>query len=354
MRIALAHSHANTLGGGERAVLELARALMERHEVRLLLGGFNPRRTYPELASLPHTRFGRLQWLLVRPKVDVIVANSFGANLLTLRNGPRVAYWVHSTRSVFLRPGTKRADLLVRRAVDWFAVRRAGQLVANSHYTAARLRQLYGREADTVIYPGVDLALFHPGASQTPDAYAISVTRVSPEKGIDRLLQVWRDLPDLPLHIIGPASEDALRGWRSVAPQGVYFRGPLTPVDLADAYRRATVAVFAPYGEEFGLAPLEAMASGVPVVAWREGGLQETILDGETGYLVSDTVTFRQRVRLLLHDAARRQALGVAGRRRAEQFSWQQTAAGMEAVCQRLASTPPRVPAESSARRRPN
>src|SRR4030088_1435633 len=137
MRIVLAHSHANTLGGGERAVLELGRALVARHAVRLLLGGFDPRQTYPELASLPHTRFGRLQWPLAHVAADAIVTNSFGANLLALRNGQRVAYWVHSMRSLFLRPGARRIDLLLRRALDWLAVRRAAQLVANSHYTAA-------------------------------------------------------------------------------------------------------------------------------------------------------------------------------------------------------------------------
>ena len=88
------------------------------------------------------------------------------------------------------------------------------------------------------------------------------------------------------------------------------------------------------------MAPLEAMASSVPVVAWREGGLQETIVDGETGYLVSDTVTLRQRIRLLLHDPERRQAFGHAARQRAESFSWQRTAAGIEAVCWRLAGMP--------------
>src|SRR5947208_16446948 len=116
MRMVLAHSRANTFGGGERAVLELGRGLMSRHEVRLLLGGFDSRRTYPELASLPHTRFGRLQWLSARVSGDAIVANSFGANLLALRNGSRVAYWVHSTRSIFLQPGARRADLVLRRA----------------------------------------------------------------------------------------------------------------------------------------------------------------------------------------------------------------------------------------------
>src|SRR5919199_3585490 len=143
MQIVLAHSHANTLGGGERAVLEVGRALISRHDVRLLLGGFDPRRTYPELASLPFRRFGRLQWPTAHVDGDAIVANSFGANLLALRNGPRVAYWVHSTRSLFLQPGARRADLRLRRGLDWLAVRRAAQLIANSRYTAARLRRLY-------------------------------------------------------------------------------------------------------------------------------------------------------------------------------------------------------------------
>ena len=337
MRIVLAHSHANTLGGGERAVLEVGRALMGRHDVRLLLGGFDPRRTYPELASLPYRRFGRLDWPTAQVSADAIVANSFGANLLSLRNGARVAYWVHSTRSVFLQPGRRRVDLLLRRALDWVAVRRANQLVANSRYSATRLRQLYRREADAVVYPGVDLTRFQPG--QLSDAYAITVGRLSPEKGLDRLLAIWRDLPDLPLHVVGGGSHEVLRQWRSAAPNGVVFRGGLASADLAEAYRMAAVAVFAPYDEEFGMAPLEAMASGVPVVAWRDGGLQETIVDGSTGYLVADEVTFRQRVRLLLHDAALRRRFGQAARWRAEEFSWQRTASALEAVCLRLSGT---------------
>jgi glycosyltransferase involved in cell wall biosynthesis len=340
MRIVLAHSHANTFGGGERAVLELARGLMPRHDVRLLLGGFDPRLTYPELASLPHARPGQLDWPIADVRADAIITNSFGANLLALRNGRRVAYWVHSTRSVFLLPGARRIDLLLRRLIDWVAVRRAARLVANSHYTATRLRQLYRRDVDAVVYPGVDLKQFRPGRSPGDASYAITVGRLSPEKGLDRLLDVWHDMPDLPLHVVGDGHPEVLRELRALAPGGVVFRGRLSSADLADAYRGAVVAVFAPYGEEFGMAPLEAMASGVPVVAWRDGGLQETIVDGETGYLVGDAVTLRQRLRLLLHDPARRSAFGEAARRRAEAFTWQRTAAGIEAICQLLAGTP--------------
>jgi glycosyltransferase involved in cell wall biosynthesis len=338
MRLALAHSHARTLGGGERAVLELARRLAPRHQLRLLLGSFSPRTTYPELADFPHTRVPRLGWLSTRlPEDEVVVANSFGANLLALRNGPAVGYWVHSVRSVFLTRGEPRPDLLLRRLLDWLCVRRTGQLIANSHYTARALRRLYGREPDAVVYPGVDLELFRP-ASRTAASFALSVGRLAPEKGVDRLLEVWRELADLPLHVVGAGEPRLVRKLRRGAPAQVIFRGPLASAALAEAYRGACLAVFAARGEEFGIAPLEAMASGLPVVAWRQGGLLETVVDGETGFLAADEVTFRQRVRLLARDPDLRHRLGENARRRAEQFSWERTAAEMEAVCQRLAS----------------
>ncbi|MBV9172289.1 MAG: glycosyltransferase family 4 protein [Chloroflexi bacterium] len=336
MRIALAHSHANTFGGGERAVLELARGLSERgYDVRLLLGGFHPNRTYPELETLRVKRIGRLRWPLLRIHDDAIVTNTFGANLLSLRNGARVVYWAHTTRSVFLRSPSRRLDLRVRRALDWFAVRRAARLVANSRFTAGRLRSLYGRDADAVVYPGVDLDLFRPGESAAT-AYAITVGRLAPEKGLDRLVELWRELPDIPLHVVGDGRPELVHELRRMAPATVVFRGSMGAADLARAYREASVAVFAPYGEEFGIAPVEAMASGVPVVAWRDGGIQETILDSETGYLVNDAVTLRQRVRLLLHDPRRRAQFGLAARRRAEQFSWASTVTQMETVLRGL------------------
>ena len=98
----------------------------------------------------------------------------------------RVAYWVHSTRSVFLLPGARRVDLRLRRLVDWLAVRRAARLVANSHFAATRLRQLYHRDPDAIVYPGVDLAQFRPGdapgffarLAEAPALYELAPARV--------------------------------------------------------------------------------------------------------------------------------------------------------------------------------
>jgi glycosyltransferase involved in cell wall biosynthesis len=322
-------------------VLEVSKRLTPRHRVRLLLGGFSPSATYPELAHFSHVRLSRLDWLTARlPAHEVLIANSFGSNLLALRNGPRVGYWVHSVRSVFLARDN-RLDLRLRRLLDWLAVRRSGELIANSQYTAGRLRALYGREADAVVYPGVDLELFQPGEHDA--GFALTVGRLAPEKGLDRLLEVWRGLPDVPLQVIGGGDTRLL----SQAPPNVVRRGPLAPREVAELYRQASLAVFAPRAEEFGIAPLEAMASGLPVVAWREGGLLETVVDQQTGFLVDETSSFRHRVRQLSHDRELRTRLGQNGRQRAEAFSWERTAAEIEGACQRLArrtARPARAP----------
>ncbi len=335
MRIALAHSHPETFGGGERALLELARGLSARHDVHLLLGRYQPDHTYPELAERPRTSMLGPRWLLAMPDADVVVANSFGANLLALRSGPKTLYWVHSVRGRFLQPGAIAPSLLARRALDWLAVRRDARLVANSAFTAARIRQLYGRTADAVVYPGVDLDFFLPRSQ--PGTYALSVGRIAPEKGLDRLVRLWHGLTDLPLHVIGEGDPDYVQRLRTLAPSNVHFRGAMDRAALVAAYQGARVAVFTPHAEELGIAPLEAMACGVPVVAWREGGLVETIVDGETGYLVEDAEAFRLHVLGVARDPALRAALGRAARARAEQFTWSRAVDTFERLCAEVA-----------------
>lgn len=340
MRAALAHSHPTTLGGGERAVLEVARGFRRRgHQVRLLLGAYEPARTYPELGRLPARAMRGRDFLLGRFDEDVAVANSFGASLLALRSGARVVVWVHSLRSRFLVDRRPLPGLVARRLLDRLAVRRARLLVANSAFSAERLRRLHGRPADAVVYPGVDLDAFSPRGSG--GGYAVTVGRLAPEKGLERLFRLW---PGGPLHVVGSGEPAYVDHLRRLAPPEVRFVGGLTGAALAQAYAGAAFAVFAPHAEELGLAALEAMACGRPVLAWREGGLAETVVDGEAGFLVDAPEAFAERARALAADSALRARLGAGARLRAEQFSWERTVDALEPLCARVAEVVPSPP----------
>jgi glycosyltransferase involved in cell wall biosynthesis len=152
-----------------------------------------------------------------------------------------------------------------------------------------------------------------------------------------RLLAAWRDLPELPLLVVGGGEPRYLQELRRGAPPNVQFCGPRLPGEVARLFGDAALAVFTPRAEEFGIAPLEAMAAGLPVVAWREGGLVESVVDGRTGYLVADVAGLRQRVRQLMSEPGLRRELGATARRRAEEFGWARAVARMEDVCLEIA-----------------
>ena len=271
---------------------------------------------------------------------NAIVTNSFGANLLALRNGDRIAYWAHSLRSVFLQPRRRRPDLLGRRLLDLIAVRRTALVVANSHFAAARLQRLYGRQADAVVYPGVDLQLFQPGAAD--GGYAITVGAPAPEKGFERLFELWRELPDVPLHVVGAGSVgDYERKLQRLAPANVRFMGRLVTADLADAYQNAAIAVFAPIGEEFGMAVARVHGVRDPggcLARGRVAGDRCRRADRLSGVRFGDLPPAGAApwsTTLNSEDPP-----GRGGATASRGLHWQRTAAAMESVCARLAGQP--------------
>jgi len=114
----------------------------------------------------------------------------------------------------------------------------------------------------------------------------------------------------------------------------VAFTGPLEHAHLPLFYSAADVCLVPSYYESFGMAALEAMACGTPVIASRVGGLTSLIADGRSGFLIPHQrpEPFAQRLRLLLGDAELRRRLGEGARATAEAFSWRAVADALEAI----------------------
>jgi glycosyltransferase involved in cell wall biosynthesis len=209
-----------------------------------------------------------------------------------------------------------------------------------SAYSARELRAPASRTR--VIYGGADPDRFSPDADQVRRG-VLFVGRLTPHKGVDRLLEA---LPaDAELRVVGSAGHDPhpperdypnlLR--RLAAERRVDFLGAVPDSDLPALYRTARVMALPSvhrtcYGREvavselLGLAAIEAMASGTPVVASAIGGLPEVVEDGVTGFLVEpgNVAELRARLAEVLAEPRLAERLGRNARQRVlETFTWE-------------------------------
>ncbi|QBD77568.1 glycosyltransferase family 1 protein [Ktedonosporobacter rubrisoli] len=181
---------------------------------------------------------------------------------------------------------------------------------------------------------GVDTALFHPQhfscgwreklTNGDPDVTIIlSVGRLAAEKGLDKLISTLPQLAGCHLAIVGdgPAAEQ-LRQQANGLP--ITFLGTLQGEDLATAYASADIFAQPSTTETFGFVTLEAMASGLPVVAARRGGSLDLVLEGETGLLFEpdQPQALERAVRYLAEHRRERKQMGNAARLYIEGSEW--------------------------------
>jgi glycosyltransferase involved in cell wall biosynthesis len=164
---------------------------------------------------------------------------------------------------------------------DQLSSQRVDYFLANSAFVAKRIRKCYGRES-TVLYPPVDVDAFAPSATQ--DDYFLSVGQLVPYKRPDLFVDSFND-SGLPLRVIGEGP--LLKKLRKRASGNVTFLGRQPFKAIREHYSRCRALVF-PGVEDFGIVPVEAMASGRPVIAFARGGALETVVPGVTGVLFAE------------------------------------------------------------------
>jgi len=236
-----------------------------------------------------------------RVDADLLHAHWLPAGWVAARSGKPYVVQVWGTDVELAR----HAPQLVRHVL------RGAQLaIAASTALADSARELGAREV-RVIPSGVELPPEVGDEADPPEV--LYAGRLSPEKGVLELVAAARGM-NLVVAGDGPL-RDRVRGARGFVPHD----------ELGRLYARAAVVACPSRREGFGVACLEAMAHGRPVVATDVGGLRDLVVDGETGLVVPprDPAALRAALERLLADAELRRRLGAAGRRRAaEGFSW--------------------------------
>lgn len=192
------------------------------------------------------------------------------------------------------------ARLCVSRMRSWDcnAATRVDDYVANSFNTARRISKFY-RRGSAVIYPPVECDRFEISRHPSRDFYLV-VSRLVGYKRIDLAIETMSRMR-LPLKVVGAGSD--LARLRASAGDSIEFLGALPDREVAELMANCK-ALLLPGEEDFGITPLEAMASGTSVIAFGAGGALETVVDGKTGILFAQQDVHSMASALIRHQAA--------------------------------------------------
>lgn len=326
-KIAIVHDFLLYYGGAEKVLEALAEMFPEAPIYTLLYdkekmrGKFGDREIHTSfLQKFPKFWRKKRQWLLpflpTAPETfdlrdfDLVISSS-GAwckGIVTKLNTIHVAYihspmrFVWDCNERYMKENRKeKLAFLVRpflnylRLWDKMAADRPDYLIANSRYTQERIKKYYRQESQ-VIYPPASIKFqisnpefqtnFNDQSSNLAISYKLEagsyflvVSRLSAYKKIDVIVRAFNKL-GLPLAVVGEG--DQKEYLKSIAGENVKILGWQSKEKMKEYYKNARAFVAASV-EDFGIAPVEAMSCGVPVIALRDGGFLETVIEGKTG-----------------------------------------------------------------------
>ena len=309
MKVAIVHDWLNQMGGAE-SVLE---SLMEMHAGAPLYTSIYWRKRMPDAYRAWDIRTSFMdRWPLVKRRhqmflpfyplaferfdfagYDLVVTNKSGFchGIITPPETLHLCYCLTPTRYLWDTASYIRREGLGKvaqaalvpflgqlRMWDRLAADRVDAFVAISETVRQRIAKYYRRDS-TVIYPPVHTDRFEPSARQ--DDFYLVVSRLIPYKRIDLAVRAFTEMGK-PLVVIGEGRDRA--ALESIAGKNVTFTGRLPFDQMRETLARCRALVF-PGLEDFGITPVEAQASGRPVIAFAGGGALDTVEDGKTGIL---------------------------------------------------------------------
>jgi len=310
MKVAIVHDWCIVYGGAERVLEHIIDCYPEAdiftlidfvpEDQRGFLRGKVPKTSF--LQNIPFVKRIYRKLLLLMPfaieqfdlgDYDLVISSSYcvAKGVLTGPNQVHICYchspmryaWDHYHE--YLREGNLERGLL-----SWLARQQLHKIrtwdvrssntvdyfIANSQFVQARIRKFYRRES-TVVFPPVETSLFK--LREEKEDFYVAAGRFVPFKRLDLAVEAFSQMPDKRLIMIGDGPEMAKL--RSKAGSNIEFIGFQSPQVVNDYLSRAKAFIF-PSEEDFGIVPVEAQASGTPVIAYASGGALETVIGLDT------------------------------------------------------------------------
>ena len=314
MKIAIFHNYMDNIGGAEKVGLTLAKelkadfysTLVDKEKIKKM--GFK-NINVKSIGRIPinaplkqQLALYKFKKLNLKDKYDYFIIDGDWAISGAVKNKPNLWY-VHSpireiwdlhkyTREKLVAPWKRSIfDLWVKynRYLNRKYVKHVNKIVCNSLNTKKRVKRYLKRDS-IVIYPPINTSKFH--YKKTGD-YWLSVNRLIAHKRVDLQVKAFIRLPKEKLIIVGCYEKskhfiEYMRYIKKIIPKNIKILSWIEEKELIDLYANCKGFITTSREEDFGMTPVEAMASGKPVIAPNEGGYMETIVNGVTGKLIDN------------------------------------------------------------------
>jgi glycosyltransferase involved in cell wall biosynthesis len=207
--------------------------------------------------------------IIERPILPEFIANKFDAIRFFISRKINIKYYKFITYQ-----GTHKQNL-----------KQINKICVNSINIKNKVLKTYKRDS-MIVYPPIEVSNFTFAENKN---YWLSINRVVPLKRLEIQLRAFTNLPNERLFIIGDIENKEYYNYlQELKPSNVTFLGVVDEKEKIKLLSECKGFIFTAKDEDFGMSPVEAMASGKPVIAPNEGGCQETIIDKETGILLDD------------------------------------------------------------------
>jgi glycosyltransferase involved in cell wall biosynthesis len=348
-------------GGAERVVLKIA----EHYKAPIYTAEYDPDRTFfafknldvrvisegkkgiiPYGRAMQGLKYG-LSFYNYKIKEDYDVINAHIAPSHWIRNrNERVLWYCHtplrdiydlykyrmSLKKIHQKPVYGIGAAFVK-MMDRNVVKEVEAIYTNSSNTESRIEKYLKRNDATVLGGGIDAKDYRNAGDEK---YFFYPSRISPNKRQDYAIRAFRSLrkngggKGYKLIIAGATSKDPLYNNYYIkikemakGDRDIRILENITDKELKSIYSRASAVLYCPIDEDYGLVPLEAMASGKPVISVNEGGPRDTVADGKTGFLVNNEYEMGKRMGELASSPALGEKMGKEGRRLVQKkYSW--------------------------------
>jgi glycosyltransferase involved in cell wall biosynthesis len=360
LKLIITQANLTLKGGAERVVLKIA----QHYKAKIYTAEYDPKNTFEGFRDLDIEVIGKQGMLKAMPYGRASQGLNYGLSFYGLRlrddydvinphmapshwirkNNPRVLWYCHtplrdvydlyhyrlSLKKLHEKPvhiiGTRFVKM-----IDQGVVRDIERIVANSYNVRSRIIKYYGRKDATVLGGGIEYKDFRKGEDEK---YFLYPSRISPNKRQDFAIRAFanfkRDVKGYKLIIVGPVSQDKFYQsyYSKISALGnaignVEIITQVNDSTLNKLYSNCTAVLYPPLNEDYGLVPLEAMASYKPVIAVNDGGMRETIDDRKNGILINSIEEMSSAMKEVAENPHFAKELGKNGRDNVvKHYSW--------------------------------